>query len=314
MTQPTFRPFNPEQDLTSYVACLNSIAASKGEPQAFTEVAQREQAEMLDEAGIITNRFVAEAQGAIVGFVDIWKILKTSHAPLTMGIQPEWQGQGVEQELVKDAAKVARGLGATSLLAYVQPNDNDARAFFTTSDFISVSGYRKMSTELMETPAQPRWAEGFSVSTYARVEEPHVHTEACNKGWSDLWGHQVATEKTTAATLKAYPPEGIFLLFSGDEVVGICKARELEASGNGDAPTADVDAPGIAPDYRSEVNYRNMLLEALHWLYQKGHRRVVLESWGELDIALAAYKGLGFRLDEHELGYALSLQITSVIK
>ena len=304
MTRPTFRPFNPEQDLTSYVACLNSIAASKGEPQAFTEAAQHEQAEMLDKAGIIASRFVAEAQGAIVGFADVWKILETYHAPLTLGVQSKWQGQGVEQELVKNVAEVAKGLGATSLLAYVQPDDGDARAFFTKSNFISVSGYRKMSAELTKTPAQPQWSETLNVLPYSQVNQPRRYTEASRKGWSHLWGHTEPTDETTTAALETYPPEGIFLLFSGDEVVGVCKARELEVT-DSDAPTADVDAPGIAPDFRSEVNYQNMLLEALGWLYQRGHRRVVLESWGELDTALAAHKGLGFRLDEHELGYAL---------
>ena len=301
----TFRPFKPEQDLTSYVDCLNSVAASKGEPQAFTETTQQEQAELLDEAGIIASRFVAEAQGAIVGFADVWRILETPHAPLMVGAHPEWQGQGVERELVKNAAAVARGLGATSLLAYVQPDD--ARAFFTQSDFISVSGYRKMSAELTEPPAQPQWSETLNVLPYSQVDQPDLYTEASRKGWGDLWGHTTPNEKTTTATLEAYPPEGIFLLSSGDEVVGICKARELKVSPSSDAPTVDVDAPGIAPDWRSKANYRNMLLEALGWLYTKGHRRVVLESWGELDMALAAYEDLGFKLDEHKLGYALPL-------
>ncbi len=162
-----------------------------------------------------------------------------------------------------------------------------------------------MSVNLVETPEQPEWT-ALNVLTYAQVNQPRVYTEASRKGWSDLWGHTTPTEETTAAALDMYPPEGIFLLFSGEEVVGICKANEPKVSGD-DTLTGEVDAPGIAPEYRSEVNHRNLLLEALGWLYGRDRRRVVLESWGELDTALAAYESLGFTLDEHELGYALAL-------
>ena len=302
---PTFRPFNPKKDSTSYVTCLNSIAAHKGEPQDFTEAAQREQAEALREAGISTHCTVAEVDGAIIGFADLWKIPATPHAPLTVGVHPKWRGQGVGEQLLKRARQQARGFGVTALLAYAQPSDDTARAFFTENGFVAVSGYRKMSVTLTKVPEAPRWSK-LNVLTYAQVDQPYIYTEASSRGWGDLWGHTTPTEETTAAALDMYAPEGIFLLFSGEEIVGICKANEIDLGSDG-AFSGEVDAPGIAPEHRSEDNYRNLSLEALRWLYERGHRHVTLESWGEPNIALAAYESLGFTLDEHELGYALSL-------
>ncbi len=301
----TFCALEPEQDLTSFVALLNSIAAEKGETQDLTEEAQREQVRMLEEAGIRTNRFVAEAGGAIVGFVEVWKIPETLRVPLMIGVHPRWRIQNVGEQLLAHAQQRAKGLGATAFLTYAKPDDAWARAFFPDNSFVCVSGYRKMSTELTSSPAQPEWSETLRVSTYAEVNQPHIITEASGKGWGDLWGHTTPTDQTTAAVLEAYPPESIFLLFSGEEVVGICKVEEVESDDG--TLTGIVDAPGIAPDYRSKENYRSLLLESLHWLHKRGCTRVVLESWGELDMALSAYESLGFTLDEHELGYALPL-------
>lgn len=299
MTRPNVRPFKLERDLTSYVAYQNSLAASKGEPQEFTEAAQRAQAEMLADADILVERFVAEVGGAVVGFAEVWKVPQTLSTPLMIEVHPEWQNR-VGRNLLTRASERAKSLGGTALLAYAKPSDENARAFFTENNFVAVSGYRTMCVELRSKPAKPGWSEGLSVLPYTEVDQPHLHSEASHKGWSDLWGHTIPTEKTTAATLEAYSPEGIFLLFSEGEVVGVCKAK---ASEDGEISTGEVDAPGVAPDYRSEVNYRNLLLEALRWLYERGQQRVTLESWGELDVALAAYESLG----EHALGYALPL-------
>ena len=306
MTDLTFRPFELEKDSTSYIALLNKIASSKGEPQV-TEEAQLEQAKALQEASITRDILVAKAEDKIIGFVEVWKIPQTLNAPVIIGVHPEWQKQGLGQTLLKHAQQRARGLGATAFLAYAKPDDAEAQAFFTENNFVAVSGYRKMSLVLESELTTPQWSEGFNVLPYAQVAKSDLYTEASRKGWSDLWGHTTPTEETTAATLEMFPPDGIFLLFSGEEVVGVCKTQLETDRKNNDAPTGYVDAPGIAPKYRDEVNYRNILLEALHWLYERGQRRVVLESWGELDMALAAYESLGFTLDEHELGYALSL-------
>ena len=303
MPYPTFRAFELEQDLTSFVTCLNSVAASKGELRGFTEETQREQAEMLNEAEMLTRCFVAEVEGKIIGFADIWKGSQTPRAALTLGVHPEWQRQGVGQTLLSHAQQQARGLGATALLAYAHPED-ETRAFYTKHNFMPVSGFRSRKAELTLLE-KPQWSEGFKVLSYAHVNDPIVHTEASNKGWGDLWGHQIASKKATAAILKAYQHEGILLLFTKGEAIGVCKVQEVDA--DGDTSTGVIDAPGIAPEYRSEENYRNLLLEALHWLYKRGCTRAVLESWGELDMALSAYESLGFTLDEHELGYALPL-------
>ena len=74
-----------------------------------------------------------------------------------------------------------------------------------------------------------------------------------------------------------------------------------------DTPTGYIDAPGIVPEHRNQQFYTNMLVEAAMWLYNKGHTHMMLESWGDLDLALAAYTDLGFELSEHELAFVVTV-------
>ena len=85
------------------------------------------------------------------------------------------------------------------------------------------------------------------------------------------------------------------LLFK-DGPVGCFRVRVMKDEGY-------IDSPGLAPEHRSAELYRTLALAGLQHLAAEEVRRVLLETWGEPEETIAAYKSLGFELDVVELGY-----------
>ena len=70
-----------------------------------------------------------------------------------------------------------------------------------------------------------------------------------------------------------------------------------------------IDAPGVVPEARSPERYAQLVLGACALL---GPGPATIESWGDPSATIAAYEGLGFRIEDRLQGWRRSLRPPSV--
>jgi hypothetical protein len=165
--------------------------------------------------------------------------------------------------------------------------------------------------------AQPRgihavWVRGSSFSGdrlgfrqrggYARLraDSPLTATDAARPPlsvvpalqvacFSGVWGHHRPTPEPD--------PEGTFVgLFEGRAWVGICEV-DLEQN--------QIDGPGLLPAFRTADRYARLVRGASSLL---ASGPVTLETWGDTEATLSAYRELGFELVEYLPGWELIVQ------
>ena len=130
--------------------------------------------------------------------------------------------------------------------------------------------------------------------------------EADNRCYHGLWGHKAVTETSTRHVLEAFPPDGILLLYDDDNaIVGCIKATELQSphAGSG-GPTGYLDGPGIVPRLRGWRFHAQLALAGLHWLIERDHHHVLMETWGDHLQAIRHYEAVGFRQTAEEPAFA----------
>jgi hypothetical protein len=92
-------------------------------------------------------------------------------------------------------------------------------------------------------------------------------------------------------------PEATFVgLHESGAWVGICEV-DLERSA--------IDSPGVFAAFRTADRYAR-LVRAASSLLAPG--AVTLETWGDTETTLAAYRELGFKLVEYEPGWELVIE------
>jgi hypothetical protein len=104
--------------------------------------------------------------------------------------------------------------------------------------------------------------------------------------FSGVWGHhQPALEPD---------PDAIYVgLHESRAWVGICEV---------DLERHQIDSPGLLPPYRTADRYARLVREASSLL---APGLVTLETWGDMESTLAAYRELGFELVEYVPGWEL---------
>ena len=296
------RPLNVAEDFPALVELINLSAQAEAEELATTEEEQRSLAE-LPGHDPEQDTWVAVAGDAFLGYADVWRPPETSGATLSLTVQPEHRQQGIGRALLEQAQTRARDLGATALEVYAAPEDTQTLEWLKARGFTLGGAYRSMTVELDEVP-NPSLPSGFTLHTFEEVWDETVLANAIERGHAGLFGHNAVTELGLETLLEAFDFENILLLFDAEgEVAGYCKFAPLE-EGEG-----YLDAPGVVPEQRRPELYRALATAALQQLQVQGCDFVTLESWGDSDEIIEAYKELGFDLEHTLLGFTLPLTL-----
>ncbi len=302
---PTFsiRELSPEQDFEAWLYLIHAVELEKSNAVETTPEHLRR---VLAWPG--TRRWVAESPtdpGALVGYALLFpQIPERSYVNVL--IHPGWRRRGLGSRMLGLLNNAAREAGAR--WTYNELDDRDTVAIA----FARHNGYRPAGDAwVLRAPAEadfagPAWPEGYTVRSYAEVNDIQTLADACNRGFSDMWGHHENTAggvrpEELGEWSKNWDPNGIFLAFAPDgSVIGSCRAEAGEA---GDL----VDEPGVAPEHRQHRLQRPMVLTALRWLRSRARRPVRLESWGDTPETVALYEEIGFALAEHSISMAYDL-------
>jgi hypothetical protein len=170
--------------------------------------------------------------------------------------------------------------------------------------------------------SEPHWPSGYTVRSFAQVQDLSILKEAYFRSYQEMWGHganwKSIDEVTPESMAELWLPdwdaqgEGLFLAFGPDgSVAGLCRAivgaRNNEPGREGDDPIGLVDAPGVVPEHRHYELQRPLTLMAVHWLRAGGHGAFELWSYGDDANTINIYRDLGFTLSHHLIAYHLDL-------
>jgi ribosomal-protein-alanine N-acetyltransferase len=123
------------------------------EQASFPAPWQREQ--FLNELGLpFSFPFVAEADGAVVGYVCLMSLFKKAQI-VDIATEPEQRGRGIARMLMEHATTVAREKGAEAMALQVRASNSAALNFFEKLGFEHTGTRRgfyegKEDLELME--------------------------------------------------------------------------------------------------------------------------------------------------------------------
>ena len=309
----TIRPFSPEADIP---AILHLRAAVEAVDQQGIETSEAELRAQLALPGHdpTQDRWVAELPGSpasCAGYALTWVAPCAETAQVNVIVHPDHRRQGLGTTLLHHALQRALALAAIQAEIQASASHPAAGGFLRKHGFAPLGAYTEMRVSIPARLPAAVWPYGYTLKTYAEVQDITILTDAFNRSYAGLWGHQHEVSETQmTAWLPEFDPHGLFLLFSpSGKVVGVSRVeRSAERSDCNNAPTGYIDAPGLHHHHRRMDLYRALLLTGMHWLQDQGQTLIEMESWGDKAEILNLYGEFGFTILRQVFAYQRSLE------
>jgi mycothiol synthase len=241
--------------------------------------------------------FLAEEEGALVGYVNILGSVESGRFILEGHVHPSDRRRGIGTMLLKKAIAHSRELGATVIQIPLLDEMTSGRLLAEREGFSVVRVYWHMEIEgeVAEAPFPPR----FGCRHFMPGDEEtlaNIH----NRVFGASWGFRPysAADVRYRVQMSCRRPEGIFLATHGDAVVGYCWTRIEEGYGSREAVSGTVWLLGVDSPYRRRGLGRALLTTAVNYLMGLGITTVGLTIDSRNLPAMAMYEGLGFRRRE----------------
>ena len=307
------RGVDPEADLSRLVRLFNETDAVDQADRAVTETELRQR---LSDPGQdpARDRFVVAAPGDPDQLVAHAAVFKAPTAPggwMQLTTHPDWRRQGLGNALLESALARLRELGAAYVYAGAEDTNPAAQQFAERRGFRQVQTFIQMRALPEVELAEPALPAGYSVRTYAEVNDLGKLLEALNRGFIGHWEQHDESEEEVAhwLTSESVRPEGIFLAFGpAGDVAGICftEISEGRARRRG-APTGYIDSLAVVPEHRRHGLGRALLLIGMRWLREQGQTIIELNAVGDNALALPLYENVGFFISQQAKGYRRDL-------
>lgn len=309
--QITTRSFSPAQDIPRLVSLYRDVEAADQLGTDTSEQAIRQHIE-LSGPELLQDRWVVEAPGESGALIaSALARLSSSDQVLDANItvHPAWRRNGIGSSLLSRV--VARGCEqhASSVRIYADSRLPAAASFLLKNGFSLQGTYTELRLAQGVRLPPVIWPFGYTMRSYAEVQDLRLLAEAMNLSYIPLWGHHEVSEAEMAAWLSDFEQQGLFLVFSEKgRVVGISRTEPSpERSTKNGMPTGYIDAPGIVPQHRRLDLYRALVLTGIRWLQNQGQSIIEMESWGDKLEVLKMYHELGFKDLRQLVCYALAL-------
>lgn len=296
---PSFRirSYRPETDLPALTDLFSALQDTLLTPDQVLS--------MITWPGhdLARDRFVVESSGRLVGM----GYLHQQPAPrsfVKVYTHPDFRRQGIGRALLEHLLAESRARGAQHAISGVPLSDEPALAFARACGFEAVGEERYFAAGADLSLPDPQLPEGFTIRSTAEVGDTQVFADACNRCYRDMWGHSENVEPVTVERIEEWRgrhpnilrPAGMFVLFAPDgSPAGVTRA---DRGGEGEEEYRIIDAPAVAPEYRSLGLQRALVQAAAGWLKHNGSGRYQIETWGDSDEAARIYDELGFQLIE----------------
>ncbi|GER89908.1 hypothetical protein KDW_40700 [Dictyobacter vulcani] len=315
----TFRRYVPANDLLSLSVLLTSIEDHDHDGEDTSETVLRQQLSWPNHKPE-QDCWVIEAPNsshALIGYCSVFA-QTPQRCTLYVAVHPDFRRRGLGRALLTKAKARAREVGAEQVILYANARNISANAFLQKQGF-GLAG----SSWVLRAPAslalqEPEWLVGYSICSYAEVQQISVLLEVMTRSYADRWGHAENERATDANIVQEWLAhadfDGIFLVFAPDgEIAGFCRARRArlprEHEDSEELLTDEIEQPGVIPHHRHHALYHSLVLTAMHWLRTEGQHDVLLHSWGDNKQTIAIYQEIGFILLQHFFAYRCDLRV-----
>jgi mycothiol synthase len=305
------RHFRNEPDDTQGLARLLAVTPEFAAPGAENDEAALRAQEKWPGFEPERDRWVAavvDEPGRLVGYAAVFLFPNATRADLMVGVHPGWRRRGLGSELLARALADAKARGATDANVYLSEQDTAGVAFARAQGFAPYSAYHRLSAPGETAFPAPAFPPGYSARACRGQEDYALFIESANTCYGDLWGHNPVSEESGREWFAGMDHSSVVFAFGPNgALVGRASAERAERAGQ---PVGVIDAPGVVPAARGSGLYTLLLLWCIQWLAaQTGGSvaRYQIDSWGDADATLAAYRSLGFAVERREDAWRLSL-------
>ncbi len=295
------RPFSLTKDFSNLLAFLRTTADFDANGRRIDEDAQKRSLELPGHQPEF-DRWVIYSTGEsaqMVGHGMLWvNPADPEHrtAELSIMVHPQFRRQGLGSQLVSRLLARAQELNAESAVSYAWGTEPAPFAFAAKHNFDPTGVYCKLRADGNVPPPNVDLPAGFSIRSYAEVQDLSAAAHAMHASYLGQWAHTPVSNEQMAEFLTRFDADGLLLLFAPDrKVAGISRVEcsKKNSTENG-RPTGFIDSPGVLAEYRSPALYLSLLKAGILWLQTRGQELIEIESWGEPDERLNAYRQLGF--------------------
>ncbi len=252
------------------------------------------------------NLFVAEADGEVVGYVDVIVELKLGRAVVAGYVEPGKRRRGFGGALYRQAEKRARQAGAGVVQVNVNEKNREVAGVLVRHGFAVVRRFVEMDLDLSVLPAEAA-ASRYPIRGMADGEAGRL-ADIQNRSFDGSWGFSPNTVEEITHNTSGGPEarDNVRLAIDGERVAGYCWMVR-QRSGEDDEPRGRVTMIGVDPDYRGQGIGRDLLRAGLAHAKDGGLRTVRLTVDDENRTAHNLYLSMGFVEGEAGVWYEKSL-------
>jgi mycothiol synthase len=289
-------------DLEALTPVFNSVNGSTGTDGAFDDDLMRQ---MLSQPACDPERncYVAEREGATVGFSLVSAETAISRAVINGGVLEPHRRQGIGRALLRRATARAEELEASVLHVQVQVGADEAGPLLESEGFRRARRYLNMTWHRAELPL-PEIGPEHLIRCFEDGDEQAL-TELQNASFGGSWGFSPNTVEEIIAKLafKTSFPCGVVFVADGRTPVAYNWTFRTVSPGG---TTGWIGMTGVHPDYRRLGLGRAVLLAGMTYLVQNGVEMVRLEVDDLNAAAKQMYWLAGFRVTRESLWYERS--------
>jgi len=305
------QPFSPDRDIPRILSLRMAAEAVDQDGIEISEQVLRLQLNLpghdpLHDRWVIEN---PDDPSTLVASALIRRSPGADTADANILVHPHLRQRGLGTALLDRIIDRARQLGVGAIQIYAKARHMNASAFLHAHGFVPLGAYTELRLSQGVRLPPVIWPFGYTLRTYAEVQDLSILTQAMNLAYIPLWGHQEVSEQEMSSWLPDFNPQGIFLVFSEKgRVIGISRTEPSpERSQVNGEPTGYIDAPGIVPQHRRLDLYRALVLTGIRWLSDQGLALIEMESWGDKLEVLKMYRELGFTDKRQLVCYELKI-------
>lgn len=299
LNQLIVRSFSPDQDIPRLLSLYHAVNEADQGGKELNEQSLRSQLE-LPGSDPRKDRWVIDSPDepeSLLASALVRVHPGSNIAQANIIVHPGWRHRGLGSMLLSRVIDRASQRDTSAVQIYSNTKHQTASSFLQKHGFIAQGVYTELQLA-RETRLPPViWPFGYSMRTYAEVQDVSILTQAMNLSYIPLWGHHEVSEADIASWLPNFNQQGLFLVFSEKgRVIGISRAEpSAERSAKNGVPTGYIDAPGVVPQHRRLDLYRALVLTGIKWLHDQGQAIIEMESWGDKLEVLKMYRELGFK-------------------
>lgn len=321
MTQPNFtaqvklRTFRTDTDVPALVRLRQQLGQDITEAAQIDELSAPNQVPDQDRWVAVKRDQPDRFLGHAFGFHPI-----PERYLAWLEVHPDWRHKGIGRALLTSINERAHQVNAEHILINPESRNEAAHSLLRQYGFQAVSHVWFMNAPATLLVTEPVWPPGYTVRSFADVQDYRVLHEAYFHSCADLCGHganskqHAGTKQPTHADWADWLPDndptgaGIFFAFAPDgRVAGLCRGF-LDAPGE-QQPTGLVDALGVMPEHRPHQLQRPLTLTVMQWLRARGQGDLKLESFGADEKTMQLYRDIGFTLDTHLIAFQLDITV-----